>query len=444
MLTVEERVYTLSYLWKEAEYNFAFWAERPEIDWNAEYKKFLPLVINAKSDLEYYLLLMRFYALLRDGHTSVMPPFELLEGRSVPFGAARAEGKILLSAAPAGREELLLSEITHIQGLPIGEYIEKYVYPYYWHELPESLFACYDCIETSVLFNFGVDEPVTVMTGRGEFTFKMNEPAETIWAEFDVKAPEPLDERFRSESLVISLTKDNIAVIEIFDFYHAEITMEFAENIALLKGCTSYVIDVRGNSGGMGDPPLEIARYFISGKYPVKSEQKTPAHSAKYHALEPYIDRDNPDLSDPWQRKIYEVATHTYYEDLTENGEKDGYIDFNEQSTELTAPAVILTNHSTACAAENFVSYFKATGRAKIVGTTTFGSGAEAMVRDLPLGGKMWLATTRGKLIDGSEYVNVGIAPDFPAERTAEDIANGTDRVLIKALELLRKSNRKD
>ena len=83
-------------------------------------------------------------------------------------------------------------------------------------------------------------------------------------------------------------------------------------------------------------------------------------------------------------------------------------------------------------------------GRAKIVGTTTFGSGAEAMIRELPLGGEMRLATTRGKLIDGSEYVNVGIAPDIPVERTAEDIANGTDRVLIKALELLRKSNRKD
>ena len=444
MLTIEERVYTLSYLWKEAEYNFAFWAERSDIDWDAEYKKFLPLVTNAQSDLDFYLLLMRFYALLRDGHTAVTPPFALLEGRSVPFGVTRAEGKFILSAVPSGREELLLSEIAHIQGLPIREYIEKYVYPFYWHELPESLFSCYDCIEASVMFNFGVDEPITVTTDRGELIFKMSEPAETFWAELCVKAPEPLDERFRSESLVISLTKDNIAVIEIFDFYHAEITREFAENIGLLKGCAGYIIDVRGNSGGMGDPPLEIARYFISGKYPVKSEQKTPAHSAKYHALEPYIDRENPDLSDPWQRKIYEVASHTYYENLAENGEKDGYIDFDERETELTSPALILTNHRTACAAEMFVSYFKIMGRAKIVGTTTFGSGAEAMIRELPLGGEMRLATTRGKLIDGSEYVNVGIAPDIPVERTAEDIANGTDRVLIKALELLRKSNRKD
>lgn len=312
------------------------------------------------------------------------------------------------------------------------------MYPFYWHELPESLFACNDCIEASIMFNFGVDEQINIVTTKGELNFKMCRTAETVWADTEVKYPEPLDEHFRSESLVVSLTKDNIAVIEIFDFYRPEITKEFAENIEFLKDCNGYIIDVRGNSGGMGDPPLEIARYFISGKYPVKSEPKTPSHSAKYHALEPYMNRDNPDLSDSWQRKIYEVASHTYYESLTENGEKNGYIDFDERETALTAPALILANHSTACAAESFVSYFKITGRAKIVGTTTFGSGAEAMIRDLPLGGKMWLATTYSKLIDGSEYVNVGIAPDVTAPRTVKDISEGTDRALIKALEIMR------
>ena len=186
MLTVEERIYTLSYLWKEAEYNYAFWAMHNEIDWNAEYKKFLPLVINAQSDLEYYLLLMRFYALLRDGHTLVMPPPSLLEGRNIPFGVIRAEGKFLLSAAAKEQNELLLSEITHIQGLPINEYIEKYVYPFYWHELPESLFACNDCIEASIMFNFGVDEQINIVTNKGEFNFKMSRTAETVWADTGV------------------------------------------------------------------------------------------------------------------------------------------------------------------------------------------------------------------------------------------------------------------
>lgn len=438
MLNVEERIYTLSYLWKEAEYNFAFWAMRSEVDWNAEYKKFLSLIINVKSDLEYYLLLMRFYALLRDGHTSVMLPPALFEGRNVPFEVIYAEGKFLLSAVPKDKKELLLSEITHIQGIPINEYIVKYVYPFYWHELPESLFACNDCVESSVMFNFGFEEKITIAAGKGDFSFKMSEPSETVWADTSVKYPEAFDECFRSESLVISLTKDNLAVIEIFDFYRPEITKEFANSIELLKKCSGYIIDVRGNSGGMGNPPLEIARYFISGKYPVKSNPKTPSHSAKYHALEPYIDRDNPDLSDPWQRKIYEVSTHTYYEDLTENGEKNGYIDFDECETLLTAPAIILTNHGTACAAESFVSYFKITERAKVIGTTTFGSGAEAMIRDLPLGGKMWLATTHSRLMDGSEYVNVGITPDLTVSKTVKDISERRDGALIRALEVMR------
>ena len=438
MLTVEERIYTLSYLWKEAEYNFAFWAMRPEIDWNAEYKKFLPLVINAKSDLEFYVLLMRFYALLRDGHTSIKPPYELFECGTVPFGVRRVEGKYLLSAAPKGHEDLLLSEITHIQGSPIEEYIEKYVYPFYWHELPESLFASNDCIESSVMFNFGIDERISVMTDKGELTFKMNDFFEKVWADTCVKPPEQLKEHFCSESLIISLTKDNIAIIGIYDFCHSELTAEFEQNIEFLKSCKGYVIDVRGNYGGNGGPPFEIAKHFISGKYLVRSDAKTPSHSAKYHALEPYIDLNNPDLSDPWQRKIYEVASHTYYESLEENGERGGYIDFDEKETVLTAPAAVLTNHSTACAAEDFVSYFKIMGRAKIVGTVTYGSGAEAMIRDLPLGGKMWLATSYSKLIDGNEYVNVGITPDIVVEQTVKDLAEGTHKVLITALELLR------
>ncbi|MBD5129101.1 MAG: hypothetical protein HDT43_04135 [Ruminococcaceae bacterium] len=435
-MTVEDRIYTLSYLWKEADYNYAFRAKYPEIDWDGEYKRFLPLVMAAKDDFEFYCLLMKFYALLRDGHTCVAMPQELLSGRRVPFCVTRADGKFLLSAAPD--ERLLFAEITHIQGLPIGEYIEKYVYPFYWHELLETLFSCFDCIECSLMFNFGTDEMISVATDKGELSFRLNEPRDLVYADLSVKPPEPLSERFRSGNLIISVTGDNLAIVELLDFHSAEIVGEFKENIGLLEKCAGYIIDVRGNSGGMGDPPLEIAKYFISGKFPVRSDPKTPAHSAKYHALEPYIDRDNPDLSDPWQRKIYEIATHTYYERLEDNGENCGFIDFDSQPTILSAPAVALANHGTACAAEAFVSYFRMSGRAKIVGTTTYGSGAEAMIRELPLGGTMYLATTWSKLVDGSEFVNVGILPDFPVEKTLDDLKNGTDVILKKGLEFLR------
>ena len=53
-----------------------------------------PLAIKATDDLEYYFF-ADVYALLRDGHISVLLPFSLLEGRSVPKGIDRILIKVL-------------------------------------------------------------------------------------------------------------------------------------------------------------------------------------------------------------------------------------------------------------------------------------------------------------------------------------------------------------
>lgn len=43
MVTIsnEQKIYELSQIWKDAEYNFAFW-DKVNIDWDAEYKKLCP------------------------------------------------------------------------------------------------------------------------------------------------------------------------------------------------------------------------------------------------------------------------------------------------------------------------------------------------------------------------------------------------------------------
>ena len=69
----ELKIYELSKLWKEAEYNFAFW-DKVNIDWDEEYKKALPRVLAAKEAYEYYRELRKFAALLCDGHTDVSFP----------------------------------------------------------------------------------------------------------------------------------------------------------------------------------------------------------------------------------------------------------------------------------------------------------------------------------------------------------------------------------
>jgi hypothetical protein len=42
ILSMEEKIYGLSLLWKEAEYNFDFWDKKDMLDWNEAYRIALP------------------------------------------------------------------------------------------------------------------------------------------------------------------------------------------------------------------------------------------------------------------------------------------------------------------------------------------------------------------------------------------------------------------
>jgi carboxyl-terminal processing protease len=56
-LTLIERIYGLSLLWKEAEYNFAHWYKVKDLNWDEIYKQYLELVISTENFIDYYKLL---------------------------------------------------------------------------------------------------------------------------------------------------------------------------------------------------------------------------------------------------------------------------------------------------------------------------------------------------------------------------------------------------
>ena len=74
----ELKIYELSLIWREAEYNFAFWEWLAgSLDWDKAYREAIPAVLQTKNTYEYYLELKKFVSLLRDGHTSVWFPKEI-------------------------------------------------------------------------------------------------------------------------------------------------------------------------------------------------------------------------------------------------------------------------------------------------------------------------------------------------------------------------------
>ena len=73
-LSDADKIYGLSRIWQEANYNFAFFDLVPSLDWDQTYRNYIPSVIATKSTEEYYLVLQKFCALLKDGHTRINPP----------------------------------------------------------------------------------------------------------------------------------------------------------------------------------------------------------------------------------------------------------------------------------------------------------------------------------------------------------------------------------
>ena len=133
-LSDTEKIYGLAEFWKEVSYNFAYFDHVPNLDWNAAFREYVPKVLETKSTKEYYRVMMRFAAMLKDGHTGVYPPQELM-------GPAHYD-KAPISSRPIGHRAFVTnvekrladqvplgSEILAVDGIPTETYLLERVIP---------------------------------------------------------------------------------------------------------------------------------------------------------------------------------------------------------------------------------------------------------------------------------------------------------------------------
>lgn len=429
-ISLEDRIYGLSLLWKEAEYNFAYWEDLPNIDWNTKYQEFLPRVIATESPLLYYAELMKFISLLKDGHTYVNMPNKIKPTYEVPIKTTFIEGRHVISELPKNCHIPLFSEIIAINNILIEDYLHKYAYPYIWHEKIDSKFVHGLLGYIISCNNSGL---ITIETNKGSFTFNKNEEVETIRNDKLVYYKySKMNELISTKTHSIYITDDNIAYIEIPSFRLSNLKNELYKNIDLIKNCKGIIIDVRNNSGGNSSNSEAVAQLFFKGKFPA-APTKTPMHLASYKAYDQYRNVDELDLKDPWQKKIYEVSKHKSY------FYESDIVRISDCPVYLEQPIVILSGCSTASAAEDFLTNMKYQNRAIIVGTPSYGSNGQPYMGKLPGGGSYGICTHRCYLHDGTDYHNVGIKPDIFIENQIQDHINGIDRIFDIGLETIRK-----
>lgn len=184
-----------------------------------------------------------------------------------------------------------------------------------------------------------------------------------------------------------------------------EIADEFDYALERLKDTPGLIIDVRENPGGYGTPQRRIIGRLITSrtKGSVSFAKSGPGHE--------------------------DFSTTDEYFEPTGDWQYDG-------------PVALLTNAITGSACDLFVCRMISTGRPVTIGTATHGNltGTCVFVQ-LPCGlvariSGGYISDASGRVIEGN-----GNVPDIPAEPTIADVVNGTDSVLERAVEEMKRRN---
>ena len=101
-------------------------------------------------------------------------------------------------------------------------------------------------------------------------------------------------------------------------------------------------------------------------------------------------------------------------------------------------PLVVLVNGGSASAAEITAGSLRSNGRAVLIGQTTYGKGSVQDTHTFDDGSTLRVTVARWYLPDGSNLDEQGLVPDFEVVSSEQDVAQGIDAQLERAVEYLQ------
>lgn len=196
------------------------------------------------------------------------------------------------------------------------------------------------------------------------------------------------------KSVSSKMLKNDIAYIRIDSFISNETAIEMLNSLKKTQKAKGYIIDLRGNHGGLLPNAIYISNMFIN------------------------------------KGKIVSIVDR--------NGNKN---EITADPTELVTnkPVVILINQTSASASEIFSGAMEDHHRATLVGDTTFGKGCVQKIQKLPCASGINITIAKYLTPNGTDINKKGISPNFKIAYTRNDFIKNKDPQLKKAVEVIQK-----
>ncbi|MEX0275468.1 MAG: S41 family peptidase [Flavobacteriaceae bacterium] len=436
-LSNSDKVYGLSKFWQEVNYNFVYLDKVDREKWESDYKQLIAEVQETSNDYEYYRLLQRFCASLKDGHTNVYFP-ESLDSLiyNTWFGKYRLflkniDGKaIVVRTNLSKKEEIPIgTEILEVNGIPTKEYAETYVKPYIASSTDYILEN--NSIAWLLQSPKGTSYDVRFKKPNGDvFDLQLTHSEVT-----EKEVYPPFEDR---DLLDFKWLDDKIAYMSLNSFSQLKIDSLFLEKLPELRNAKKLIVDLRNNGGGSTGIGTYILQYLTHDKELRGSVSQSRLHIPSFKAWGKWTQaKDTINGSEEtreWNKQALLSYQDNYYHKFPHYPAE---IDLGRKER-VVVPTALLIGNNTASAAEDFLIAADNQEHMIKIGEPTYGSTGQPLVFDLPGGGSARVCTKKDTYPDGREFVGVGIQPDMEVKKTLADYLNHKDPVLEKAVAYLK------
>ena len=399
-ISLGDRVAGLSMIWSEAKYNFANFDLVKNLDWDASYQKFLPLVAAATDRYAYYNLLREFIGLLHDGHSDIGLPRGLRLSKetrpTIPVMLVERKVVVWNDVAPE-YQKLGLQKgdiIERIDGVDAVEYGNQK-----WGKLVSASTPQDREIRVFdyMLLGGQLGKSVSLETSGPSHTSK--------------KVTVPRDGKLKpaaKKPFEFKLLPDGTAYFAFNTCENDIPSNEFVKLLPEVIKAGKLVIDCRMNGGGNSEVGYAILSHLIDKKLKVNE----------------------------WSTRVYRASFRVWSQGTAPH-EDSNYVE--PKGPYYSGPVAVLAGPRSFSAAEDFLSGFKLSKRGPIIGMPSGGSTGQPVSFSIPGGGWARICTKRDRMGDGTEFVGVGVIPDIRVETTIDSIRNGKDIQLEAAINHLNK-----
>lgn len=431
-ISKSDKVYGLSKFWQEVNYNFIYLDKVDREKWNETYKQLITEVQETPNDYEYYLLLKKFCAQLKDGHTNINFPRNINDQLlNTNFGEYRLfvdniGGKAIVTRTNVSKKDEIPSgtEIISVNGMPTQEYLDKHVKPY----IASSTDYVLQDWAVNQMFKApeGVSYAVEFKLPNGKI--KLMKLTHTRTTEKEIYPPY----RNNEWPFEFEWKEKKIAHLRLHSFADPLINEKFEAKLPEIRKAKGVIIDLRTNGGGNTSIGLDILKYFTNDTILYGSRNSSRLHIPSYKAWSKAVtEKDTANSS--WAKQSYLSGKDQYYHYFEYAGDT-----IHDTIDRIIVPVVVLMGHNTASAAEDFLIYVDKQEHMTTMGERSFGSTGQPIDFTMPGNGYARICTKKDTYPDGREFVGYGVEPDIYVHKTLEEFLGQKDRTLEKAIQHLK------